>query len=73
MQCKIDKMIMFHAIAKFVPNMSGGTALKKQLGLYVASRKKKFQGSTCSLEEMRFIMSIFAYPTSILELPGNFM
>ena len=42
-QCKIDKMIMFHAIAKFVANCSGGTPLKRQLRVYVASCKKKYK------------------------------
>ena len=41
-QCKIDKMIMFHAIAKFVDRCAGGTSLKKQLGVYVSSRTMKF-------------------------------
>ena len=36
-------MIMFHAVAKFLPNVSGGTPLKKSLGLYVASCKKKYK------------------------------
>ena len=42
-QCKIDKMIMFHAIAKFVDRCAGGTSLKKQLGVYVSSRTMKFK------------------------------
>ena len=42
-QCKIDKMIMFHAIAKFVDCCAGGTSLKKQLGVYVSSRTMKFK------------------------------
>ena len=42
-QCKIDKMIMFHTTAKFVANCSGGTTLKRQLGVYIASRKKKYK------------------------------
>ena len=42
-QCKIDKMIMFHAIAKFVGCCAGGTSLKKQLGVYVSSCTMKFK------------------------------
>ena len=42
-QCKIDNMIMFHAIAKFVDRCTGGTSLKKQLGVYVSSRTMKFK------------------------------
>ena len=42
-QCKIDKMIMFHAIAKFVDRCAGGTSLKKQLGVYVSSHTMKFK------------------------------
>ena len=42
-QCKIDKMIMFHAIAKFVDRCAGGTSLKKQFGVYVSSRTMKFK------------------------------
>ena len=42
-QCKIDKMIMFHAIVKFVDHCAGGTSLKKQLGVYVSSRTLKFK------------------------------
>ena len=42
-QCKIDKIIMFHAIAKFVDRCAGGTSLKKQLGVYVSSRTMKFK------------------------------
>ena len=42
-QSKIDKMIMFHAIAKFVDRCAGGTSLKKQLGVYVFSRTMKFK------------------------------
>ena len=36
-QCKIDKMIMFHAIAKFFDRCAGGTSLKKQLGVLYLS------------------------------------
>ena len=42
-QCKIDKMIMFHTIAKFVDCCAGGTSLKKQLGVYVSSHTMKFK------------------------------
>ena len=42
-QCKIDKMIMFHTIAKFVDRCAGGTSLKKQLGVYISSRTMKFK------------------------------
>ena len=40
-QCKIDKIIMFYAIAKFVANCSRGTPLKRQLRIYIASHKNK--------------------------------
>ena len=46
-QCKIDKMILFHAVAKFVDKCSGGTALKKHLGVYVSSREKKYKVQHC--------------------------
>ena len=42
-QCKIDKMILFHAVVKFVEKCSGGTALRKHLGVYVSSRQKKYK------------------------------
>ena len=42
-QCKIDKMIMFHTIAKFVDRCAGGTSLKKQLDVYISSSTMKFK------------------------------
>ena len=50
-------MIMFHAVAKFVDKCAGGTSLKKQLGVYVSLRQKKFQ-----------VMLIYTYGISLLSL-----
>ena len=44
-QCKIDKMILFHAVAKASQNFLGGTPLKKELGKYVHSWIRKYKVS----------------------------
>ena len=36
-------MILYHAVAKCLPNVTGGMPLKKQLGVYMASPKKKYK------------------------------
>ena len=42
-QCKIDKMVLFHAVAKSELRYPGGTPLKRALAIYVKSRRKKYK------------------------------
>ena len=44
-QCKIDKMILFHAVTKAAQNFLGGTPMKKELGKYVHSQIRKYKVS----------------------------
>ena len=43
-QCKIDKMILFHAVTKAVQNFPGGTPLKKGTWKICALPDQKVQG-----------------------------
>ena len=65
-QCKIDKMIMFHAIAKFFDRCAGGTSLKKQLGVYVSSHTMKLKVLIRSLfESVKYFCILFLLYASI--------
>ena len=60
-------MILYHAVAKFLPNVTGGMPLKKQLGVYVASLKKKYKVNFVAFRKLTssFLLCVKSHPSNI--------